>query len=154
MTRENHDAVGPERLTWRTDVPVRYEADVAVIGGGIAGVAAACAAARERRRTGKMAGQGATRRDAASTLGGTAGRRVAEAGAIRYNAQTDRRSSLNGWPLRRPCRRWVMTRRLLLTHLFLALAGLITAASGAPVPSDKIPAFVIPRMSREPMTTA
>jgi len=33
-------------IVWSRRVPVRYEADVAVIGGGIAGVAAACAAAR------------------------------------------------------------------------------------------------------------
>ena len=33
-------------IAWRRDVPVRYEADVAVIGGGIAGVCAAAAAAR------------------------------------------------------------------------------------------------------------
>ena len=36
---------GPH-VTWSRSVPVRYEADVAVIGGGIAGVSAACAAAR------------------------------------------------------------------------------------------------------------
>ena len=34
------------QVTWSRRVPVRYEADVAVIGGGIAGVSAACAAAR------------------------------------------------------------------------------------------------------------
>ena len=33
-------------IEWSRQVPVRYEADVAVIGGGIAGVSAACAAAR------------------------------------------------------------------------------------------------------------
>ena len=33
-------------ITWSRKVPVRYEADVAVIGGGIAGVCAAAAAAR------------------------------------------------------------------------------------------------------------
>jgi len=33
-------------VTWTRKVPLRYEADVAVLGGGIAGVAAACAAAR------------------------------------------------------------------------------------------------------------
>lgn len=33
-------------ITYSRKVPVRYEADVAVIGGGIAGVSAACAAAR------------------------------------------------------------------------------------------------------------
>lgn len=36
----------PQSITWSRKVPVRYEADVAVIGGGIAGVSAACAAAR------------------------------------------------------------------------------------------------------------
>ena len=35
-----------ELIKYSTSVPVRYEADVAVIGGGIAGVSAACAAAR------------------------------------------------------------------------------------------------------------
>lgn len=34
-------------IRWSREVPVRYEADVAVVGGGIAGVCAACAAARE-----------------------------------------------------------------------------------------------------------
>jgi len=33
-------------VTWTRRIPVRYEADVAVLGGGIAGVSAACAAAR------------------------------------------------------------------------------------------------------------
>jgi len=33
-------------VSWSRRLPVRYEADVAVIGGGIAGVSAACAAAR------------------------------------------------------------------------------------------------------------
>ena len=36
---------GPH-VNWSRSVPVRYKADVAVIGGGIAGVSAACAAAR------------------------------------------------------------------------------------------------------------
>lgn len=39
-------AAGPAEVAWRRKVPVRYEADVAVLGGGIAGVSAACAAAR------------------------------------------------------------------------------------------------------------
>ena len=39
------DPVLPE-VTWSRTVPVRYATDVAVIGGGIAGVSAACAAAR------------------------------------------------------------------------------------------------------------
>lgn len=38
--------VSGETITWSRRVPVRYNADVAVIGGGIAGVAAACAAAK------------------------------------------------------------------------------------------------------------
>jgi len=33
-------------IKWQKTVPVRYQADVAVVGGGIAGVAAACAAAK------------------------------------------------------------------------------------------------------------
>ena len=33
-------------VTWTRKIPVRYEADVAVIGGGMAGVSAACAAAK------------------------------------------------------------------------------------------------------------
>ncbi|MHC4645915.1 MAG: FAD-dependent oxidoreductase [Planctomycetota bacterium] len=39
------DASGTQ-IEWSRQVPVRYEADVAVIGGGIAGVSASCAAAR------------------------------------------------------------------------------------------------------------
>lgn len=35
-----------QQVAWSRKIPVRYEADVAVIGGGIAGVSAACAAAR------------------------------------------------------------------------------------------------------------
>lgn len=35
-----------DKVVWRRDVPVRYEADIAVLGGGIAGVCAACAAAK------------------------------------------------------------------------------------------------------------
>ena len=35
-----------DEITWRRKVPVRYDADVAIIGGGIAGVCAAAAAAR------------------------------------------------------------------------------------------------------------
>ena len=34
------------QIAWSRNVPVRYEADVAVVGGGIAGVSAACAAAK------------------------------------------------------------------------------------------------------------
>jgi hypothetical protein len=46
--RQNDTARNPEQdeITWSRRVPVRYEADVAVIGGGIAGVSAACSAAR------------------------------------------------------------------------------------------------------------
>lgn len=36
-----------EMISWRRTVPLRWRAEVAVIGGGIAGVAAACAAAAE-----------------------------------------------------------------------------------------------------------
>ena len=35
-----------DEITWTREVPVRHTADVAVIGGGIAGVSAACAAAK------------------------------------------------------------------------------------------------------------
>ncbi|MHC4192749.1 MAG: FAD-dependent oxidoreductase [Planctomycetota bacterium] len=35
-----------DSVKWSRDIPVRYETDVAVIGGGIAGVSAACAAAK------------------------------------------------------------------------------------------------------------
>ncbi|MFO7899961.1 MAG: FAD-dependent oxidoreductase, partial [Planctomycetota bacterium] len=40
------DALRPDRIEWSRSVPVRYESDVAVIGGGIAGACAACAAAQ------------------------------------------------------------------------------------------------------------
>lgn len=39
-------APAPGEVVWTRRVPVRWEADVAVLGGGIAGVSAACAAAR------------------------------------------------------------------------------------------------------------
>ena len=42
-----HDAEKNDLVDWRRRVPLRHEADVAVIGGGIAGVCAACAAAVE-----------------------------------------------------------------------------------------------------------
>ncbi|HAA75556.1 TPA: hypothetical protein DCE37_10575 [Candidatus Latescibacteria bacterium] len=35
-----------EHITYTRLIPVRYQADVAVIGGGIAGVSAACVAAK------------------------------------------------------------------------------------------------------------
>lgn len=41
----SQNAPGDE-ITWSRKVPVRYQADIAVIGGGIAGVSAACAAAK------------------------------------------------------------------------------------------------------------
>jgi len=37
-------------ISWNRQIPIRYEADVAVIGGGMAGIAAACAAARSGAR--------------------------------------------------------------------------------------------------------
>ena len=37
-------------IEWTRKVPIRYTADVAVIGGGIAGVSAACAAAKSGAR--------------------------------------------------------------------------------------------------------
>ena len=43
MTRTSH-------INWSRRVPVRYDADVAVIGGGMAGVSAACAAAKSGAR--------------------------------------------------------------------------------------------------------
>lgn len=48
--KESTDRSGAE-IFWNRRVPVRYEADVAVIGGGIAGVSAACAAARSGAKT-------------------------------------------------------------------------------------------------------
>ncbi|MBM3859849.1 MAG: FAD-dependent oxidoreductase [Verrucomicrobia bacterium] len=44
--RVNAEPETPGEVAWSRKVPVRYEADVAVLGGGIAGVSAACAAAR------------------------------------------------------------------------------------------------------------
>jgi len=46
MAGEPRSPSSGEQITWSRRIPVRYEADVAVIGGGIAGVSAACAAAR------------------------------------------------------------------------------------------------------------
>ncbi len=43
-------AQGKTEITWSKKIPVRYDADVAVIGGGIAGVSAACAAAKSGAR--------------------------------------------------------------------------------------------------------
>ncbi len=36
-----------KEIVWQRSLPLRYHADVAVIGGGIAGIGAACAAASE-----------------------------------------------------------------------------------------------------------
>ena len=44
-TKGSSKAQLPE-ITWRREVPVRYDADVAVLGAGMAGVSAACAAAK------------------------------------------------------------------------------------------------------------
>ena len=43
---KNTNATDENHVQWNRQIPLRYEADVAVIGGGIAGVSAACAAAR------------------------------------------------------------------------------------------------------------
>lgn len=40
------EATAEDQIPWTRNIPLRYRADVAVIGGGIAGVSAACAAAR------------------------------------------------------------------------------------------------------------
>ena len=49
LARGQRDARWPQ-IPWETQVPVRYETDVAVIGGGMAGVCAACAAAESGAR--------------------------------------------------------------------------------------------------------
>lgn len=52
VPRPAHAAETPhgDQIPWTRNVPVRYRADVAVIGGGIAGISAACAAARSGAR--------------------------------------------------------------------------------------------------------
>jgi len=49
-TEEGAPVSGSQDVTWRRDVPVRYDCDVAVVGGGIAGVTAAMAAAESGAR--------------------------------------------------------------------------------------------------------
>ncbi|MFA6480860.1 MAG: FAD-dependent oxidoreductase [Victivallaceae bacterium] len=44
--REDTTVKKTPKVVWRRDIPVRYECDVAVLGGGMAGVSAALAAAR------------------------------------------------------------------------------------------------------------
>ncbi|MHC4403174.1 MAG: FAD-dependent oxidoreductase [Planctomycetota bacterium] len=71
-------AAGLPQVTYRRRVPVRYEADVAVVGGGIAGVSAACAAARSGASVVlverfAVAGGNATTGGVASFCGETAG---------------------------------------------------------------------------------
>ncbi len=66
------------RIAWQRDIPVRYECDVAVAGGGIAGVSAALAAARSGARVllvegFAVAGGNATVGGVASFCGETAG---------------------------------------------------------------------------------
>ena len=47
MQTDRETAADPtEQIVWQRSIPVRYQADIAIIGGGIAGVSAACAAAR------------------------------------------------------------------------------------------------------------
>lgn len=46
LRRDPDSPAAEDEIAWTRKIPVRYEADVAVIGGGIAGVAAACAAAK------------------------------------------------------------------------------------------------------------
>lgn len=46
-TESGRDGHTAPTIEWTRSLPLRYEADVAVIGGGIAGVCAACAAAKE-----------------------------------------------------------------------------------------------------------
>ena len=65
-------------INWSRSVPLRYEADVVVLGGGIAGVSAACAAARSGARVllverFAVAGGNATIGGVASFCGETAG---------------------------------------------------------------------------------
>ncbi|MFP4502799.1 MAG: FAD-dependent oxidoreductase [Candidatus Hydrogenedentota bacterium] len=47
---QGEEPSNPGEVVWQRKVPVRYEADVAVLGGGIAGVTAAMAAARDGAR--------------------------------------------------------------------------------------------------------
>jgi len=47
---EKEKGASTKSVVWSRELPVRFEADVAVVGGGIAGVSAACAAARSGAR--------------------------------------------------------------------------------------------------------
>lgn len=46
LRKDPDSSMAEDEIAWTRKIPVRYAADVAVIGGGIAGIAAACAAAK------------------------------------------------------------------------------------------------------------
>lgn len=77
-TRGVHSSSHGPEITWKRRVPVRYETDVAVLGGGIAGVCAALAAARSGAKVllaehFAVTGGNATTGGVASFCGETAG---------------------------------------------------------------------------------